>query len=70
VVHPPFWFFADVARSEDLLDDEPWFLTQCRIASRADQAELVQAISRFRRACWKIGWEKLLLWMGLEQVPK
>ena len=40
--HPPFWFFADVNRSEELLGDEPWAVTQSLIASRADQAELVQ----------------------------
>jgi hypothetical protein len=40
--HPPFWFFADVDRSEELLGDEPWSKEQSLIASRADQAELVQ----------------------------
>ena len=40
--HPPFWFFADVDRSEELLGDEPWAVTQSLIASRADQAELVR----------------------------
>jgi hypothetical protein len=40
--HPPFWFFADVDRSEELLGDEPWSLSQSRIASRSDQAELVR----------------------------
>ena len=38
-------------------------------ASQKSQRELAQAISRFRRVCWKIGWEKLLLRMGLKQVP-
>jgi glycosyltransferase involved in cell wall biosynthesis len=38
--HPPFWFFADVDRSEELLGEEPWSVSQSRIASRADQAEL------------------------------
>jgi hypothetical protein len=37
-------------------------------ASQKSQLELAQAISRFRRVCWKIGWEKLLLRMGLKQV--
>ena len=41
-LHPPFWFFADVDRSEELLGDEPWAVTQSLIASRADQAELVR----------------------------
>jgi len=41
-LHPPFWFFADVDRSEELLGDEPWSVSQSRIASRADQAELVR----------------------------
>jgi len=40
--HPPFWFFADVDRSEELLGDEPWAVTQSLIASRVDQAELVR----------------------------
>lgn len=40
--HPPFWFFADVERSGELLGDEPWSPTQSLIASRADQAELVR----------------------------
>ena len=40
--HPPFWFFADVDRSEELLGDEPWAVTQSLIASRADQAERVR----------------------------
>jgi hypothetical protein len=40
--HPPFWFFADVDRSEELLGDEPWSKSQSVIASRADQVELVQ----------------------------
>jgi hypothetical protein len=40
--HPPFWFFADVDRSEELLGEEPWSVSQSRIASRADQAELVR----------------------------
>lgn len=40
--HPPFWFFADVDRSEELLGDEPWAVSQSQIASRADQVELVQ----------------------------
>ena len=40
--HPPFWFFADVDRSEELLGDELWAVTQSLIASRADQAELVR----------------------------
>jgi len=40
--HPPFWFFADVDCSEELLGEEPWSVSQSRIASRADQAELVQ----------------------------
>jgi hypothetical protein len=47
----------------EALDETTW-------TSKKSQLELAQAISRFRRACWKIGWEKLLLWMGLEQVPK
>ena len=38
-------------------------------ASQKSQRELAQAISRFRRVCWKIGWERLLLRMGLKQVP-
>jgi hypothetical protein len=41
-LHPPFWFFADVDRSEELLGDEPWSVSQSLIASRADQAELVR----------------------------
>lgn len=41
-LHPPFWFFADVDRSEELLGEEPWSVSQSRIASRADQAELVR----------------------------
>ena len=40
--HPPFWFFADVDCSEELLGDEPWSLSQSLIASRADQAERVR----------------------------
>jgi hypothetical protein len=40
--HPPFWFFADVDRSEELLGDEQWSVTQSQIASRADQAELAR----------------------------
>ena len=40
--HPPFWFFADVDCSEELLGEEPWSVGQSRIASRADQAELVR----------------------------
>ena len=40
--HPTFWFFADVDRSEELLGEEPWSVSQSRIASRADQAELVR----------------------------
>jgi glycosyltransferase involved in cell wall biosynthesis len=40
--HPPFWFFADVDSSEELLGDEPWAVTQSLIASRVDQAELVR----------------------------
>jgi len=40
--HPPFWFFADVDRSQELLGDEPWSVTQSLIASRADQAELIR----------------------------
>ena len=39
-------------------------------ASQKSQRELANAISRFQWVCWKIGWEKLLLRMGLEQVPK
>ena len=38
-------------------------------ASLTSQRELAQAISRFRWVCWKIGWEKLLLRMGLKQIP-
>jgi len=38
-------------------------------ASQRSQRELAHAISRFRRICWKIGWEKLLLRMGLKQDP-
>jgi len=38
-------------------------------ASQKSQRELAQAISRFRRVCWKIGWEKLLLRMGVKQDP-
>jgi len=41
-LHPPFWFFADVDRSEELLGYEPWSVSQSLIASRADQAELVR----------------------------
>jgi hypothetical protein len=41
-LHPPFWFFADVDRSEELLGEEPWSVSQSLIASRADQAELVR----------------------------
>jgi hypothetical protein len=41
-LHPPFWFFADVDCSEELLGDEPWSVSQSLIASRADQAELVR----------------------------
>jgi glycosyltransferase involved in cell wall biosynthesis len=41
-LHPPFWFFADVDRSEELLGDEPWSVSHSLIASRADQAELVR----------------------------
>ena len=40
--HPPFWFFADVERSADLLGDEPWSPVQSLIASRADQPELIR----------------------------
>ena len=40
--HPPFWFFADVDRSEELLGDEPRAVTQSLIASRVDQAERVR----------------------------
>jgi len=38
-------------------------------AAQKSQRELAHAISRFRRICWKIGWEKLLLRMGLKQDP-
>ena len=38
-------------------------------ASQKSQRELAQAISRFRWVCWKIGWEKLLLRMGVKQDP-
>jgi len=41
-LHPPFWFFADVDRSEELLGDEQWSKSQSVIASRADQAELAR----------------------------
>jgi len=41
-LHPPFWFFADVERSADLLGDEPWSPAQSLIASRADQPELIR----------------------------
>lgn len=37
-------------------------------AFQKSQRELAEAISRFRRVCWKIGWEKLLLRMGVKQV--
>ena len=40
--HPPFWFFADLEGSADLLGEEPWSPTQSRIASRADQPELIR----------------------------
>ena len=40
--HPPFWFFADVERSQELLGEETWSVSQSLIASRADQAELVR----------------------------
>jgi len=39
-------------------------------ASQKSQRELPQAISRFRRACWKIGWKKLLFRMDLKQEPE
>jgi len=42
--------------------------TRIAWASQRSQRELAEAISRFRRICWKIGWEKLLLRMGLKQV--
>jgi GT2 family glycosyltransferase len=40
--HPPFWFFADVDRSQELLGEETWSVSQSLIASRADQAELIR----------------------------
>ena len=40
--HPPFWVFADVERSQELLGEETWSVSQSLIASRADQAELVR----------------------------
>ena len=39
--HPPFWFFADVYHSEDLLGDEPWSPVQSIIASRHRQSDLI-----------------------------
>ena len=40
--HPPFWFFADVDGSQELLGEEPWSASQSLIASRAEQAELIR----------------------------
>ena len=40
--HPPFWFFADLDGSADLLGEEPWSPTQSLITSRSDPQELIR----------------------------
>ena len=40
--HPPFWFFADLEGSADLLGEEPWSPTQSLITSRSDPQKLIQ----------------------------
>lgn len=40
--HPPFWFFADLEGSADLLGEEPWSPTQSLITSRSDPQELIR----------------------------
>jgi len=50
--HPPFWFFANVDRSEELLGDEPWAVTQSLIASRVDQAGAMPCFRRSTAGRW------------------
>lgn len=42
-MHPQFWWFADLANSNDYLADIPWTRQTSTISSRSDHNELVKA---------------------------
>lgn len=45
-MHPPFWYFADIANSEQYIGDETWSINQSEISSRVDHKEIVSAADR------------------------
>lgn len=40
-MHPPFWYFADLANSHELLGDEPWSLTKSTISSNPNHKQMI-----------------------------
>jgi GT2 family glycosyltransferase len=42
-MHPPFWYFADIANSNQYLEDIPWTLQTSTISSRSDHQTIVRA---------------------------
>lgn len=41
-MHPPFWWFADIAESSKYLDDIPWSQQTSTISSRTDHRDIMQ----------------------------
>lgn len=41
-MHPPFWSFADIANSNNYLDDIPWSIETSTISSRPDHQDIMR----------------------------
>lgn len=45
-MHPPFWWFADIANSWDYLGDEEWSIEKSTISSNPKHKEMMQAADK------------------------
>jgi GT2 family glycosyltransferase len=41
-MHPPFWYFADLALSHTLLGDEPWTIEKSTISSKPNHQQMMK----------------------------